>query len=68
MYKKCFRTVYQEKLVFNFKNSIKRYPKWRECIFSNEKPKSLQDPKALIWALTPSQIGLTLFLLLCCTE
>ena len=47
MYKKFFRTVYQERLVFYyFKNNIKRYPKWVKCIFSNESPKSSQgqDP------------------------
>ena len=39
--KKFVRAVYQEILLFHyFKNSIKRYPKWRECIFSNEIPKS----------------------------
>ena len=44
MYKKLFRTVYQEKLVFYyFKNDIKRdTPKWGECIFSNEKPQSVR--------------------------
>ena len=47
MSKKFVRAVYQEILVFYyFKNSIKRYPKWRECIFSNEIPKSFQGPKA----------------------
>ena len=44
--KKFVRAVYQEILVFYyFKNSIKGTPKWRECIFSNEIPKSFQGPK-----------------------
>ena len=46
MYQKFFRTVYQERLVFYyFKNNIKRYQKWGECIYSSEKPKRFQDPK-----------------------
>ena len=45
---KFFRTVYQERVVFYYlKSSIKKVSqKWRECIFSNEKPKSFQGPEA----------------------
>ena len=32
--------------IYYFKISTKRNPKWREYIFSNEKPKSFQGPKA----------------------
>ena len=45
-YTKIFpATVYQERLVFYyFKNNIKRYLKWDECIFSSEKSKSFWEP------------------------
>ena len=38
MNKKIFRTVYQDRLV------QKGTPKWEECIFSKENPKSFQSP------------------------
>ena len=47
VYKKvCQGSLSRNISIYYFKNSIKRYPKWRECIFSNETPKSFWGPKA----------------------
>ena len=55
MYKKFFRTVYQERLVFYyFKNNIKKIPQNGE--------------NAYLAMKNPSQLGLTLFVQLHCAS
>ena len=67
MYKRFFRTVYQERLVFYyFKKKYKKVSQNGENAYLAMK--NLRPSRALRQGLDPSQLGLTSFAGLCCTK